>query len=345
MGGFRMRRPLLLILCIAAVATGIVFAISRARVPPQDLSPQRTLTALLKQQQYLEVPLSRSKMGYLDVTAETQGQPLLLYLDTGNTDNHLEEAVAARLKLPRRRAAMGIIAAKETDPPEIVTLEMLSIGGLPTRIEAVLNSQASANKSRKDYGEPPYDGLLGAPFLKENAAVIDCGAVHLFLRDRAHQPPPTAAAERARLLKDAGYVELPLILRANGLPDVSAELNGEPVVFLLDTGAQLTNLDQALADRLSLPQRDIPGQTNRLLDGSELPLKTASVKQLAISGISAPVEAVLLPMTKLNEWRQGEGYPPWTGLLGAEVLQRLGAVIDFEASKLFLLDPQRKQTR
>ena len=39
-------------------------------------------------------------------------------------------------------------------------------------------------------------------------------------------------------------------------------------------------------------------------------------------------------MTKLNEWRQGEGYPPWAGLLGAEVLQRLGVVIDFEASKL-----------
>jgi predicted aspartyl protease len=345
LGGFRMRRRLLLILVIAAVATGIVFALWRRWVPQQDVPPPRTLTALLKQQQYVEVPLSRGKMGYLDVTAQTQGQPLLLYLDTGSTDNHLEEAVAMRLKLPKRRAAVGIIAAKETDPPELVTLETLSVGGLPSRIEAVLNSQASANKVRKDHGEPPYDGLLGAPFLKDNAAVIDYGAVQLFLRDRAHQPPPTAAAERARLLKDAGYVELPLTLRANGLPDVTAELNGERVVFLLDTGAQLTNLDQTLADRLRLPQRDTPGQMNLLLDGSELPLKTASVKQLAICGISAPIEAVLLPMTKLNEWRQGEGYPPWAGLLGAEVLQRLGAVIDFEASKLFLLDPQRKRGR
>ncbi|HEV3005361.1 MAG TPA: retropepsin-like aspartic protease [Pirellulales bacterium] len=329
-----------MILGIAAVATGIVFALWRAWVP---LPPPRTLTALLKQQQYVEVPLSRGTMGFLDVTAETQGHALLLYLDTGNTDNQLEEAVAVRLKLPRRRASVGIIAAKETDPPELVTLET-SVGAVSSRIEALLNSQP-ANKGRKDNGEPPYDGLLGAPFLKENAAVIDCGSVQLFLRGRAHQPSPTAAAERARLLKDAGYIELPLTLRANGLPDVTAELNGERVVFLLDTGAQLTNLDQSLADRLRLPQRDTPGQFNLLLDGSELPLKTASVKQLAIGGISAPVEAVLLPMTKLNEWRQGEGYPPWAGLLGAEVLQRLGAVIDFEASKLFLLDPQRKRGR
>ncbi|HEV3417859.1 MAG TPA: retropepsin-like aspartic protease, partial [Pirellulales bacterium] len=129
----------------------------------------------------------------------------------------------------------------------------------------------------------------------------------------------------------------------NGLFDVTAELNGERVVFLLDTGAQLTNLDQTLADRIKLPQRDVSGQKNRLLDGSELPLKMARVEQLTIGGISAPVEAVLLPMTKLNELRQGEGYPAWAGLLGAEVLQRLGAVIDFDASKLFVLDPSRER--
>ena len=46
-----------------------------------------------------------------------------------------------------------------------------------------------------------------------------------------------------------------------------------------------------------MPQRDVPGQTNRLLDGSELPLKTTNAKQLAICGISAPVEAVLFSMT------------------------------------------------
>ena len=122
-------------------------------------APQ-TLASLLKQQQYVEVPLRRGKTGYLDVTGQAQGQPLLLYLDTGNTDNQLEDAVAVRLKLPRRRADVGIIVAKETAPPELVVLETLSLGGLESRIETVLNSQA-ANKIRKANGEPPYDGLLG----------------------------------------------------------------------------------------------------------------------------------------------------------------------------------------
>ena len=179
--------------------------------------------------------------------------------------------------------------------------------------------------------------------MKEHAAVIDYGSVQLFLRDRVHEPAPTAAEERARLLKKAGYVELPLTLRTNGMPDVTAELNGDRVVFLVDTGAQLTNLDEMLADRLKLPQHNKPGMKNRLLDGSELPLKLVNVEQLAIGGISVPVEAALLPMNKLNEWRQGDGYPPWSGLLGADVLKGLNAVIDFEASKLFLLDSSRKR--
>ncbi len=338
-----MRRRLPLIFGIAAVAVGIVFALWRPWVAQRDVPPPITLASLLKQQQYVHVPLSLSKMGYIDVTAQAQGQPLLLYLDTGNSDNHLEDAVAMRFKLPRRRADVGIIVVKETDPPEMVSLETLSVGGLQSRIDAVLNSQASANQIRKTNGEPPYDGLLGAPFLKANGAVIDYVAVQLFLVDRAHPPPPTAAAELARALKGAGYVELPLTLHANGMPDVLVELHGETFVFLVDTGAQVTNLDQTLADRLKLAQRDIPGQTNRLLDGSELPLKFAKVEHLAIGGISVPMEVALLPMTKLNEWRQREGYPPWAGLLGAEFLRAHGAVIDFDASKLFLLDLKRNR--
>jgi Aspartyl protease len=207
----------------------------------------------------------------------------------------------------------------------------------------VLISQASANQVRKGNGEPPYDGLLGAPFLKDKAAVIDYGSVQLFLQDGAHQPVPAAAAERASLLRNAGYVELPLTLRANGMPDVIADLNGEPALFLVDSGAQLTTLDQALADRLKLAQQDTPGKANRFLDGSEVPLRFASVERLDLGGISAPLgKAVLMPMAKSNEWRQVKGYPPWAGLLGAELLQYFGAVIDFDASKLFLLDPRRK---
>jgi predicted aspartyl protease len=338
-----MRRRLLLLLGVGAIAAGIVFAIWRPWGTQRDVPPPLTLASLLKQQQYVEVPLRREKTGYLDVTGRAQGQPLLLYLDTGNTDNQLEDGVAVRLKLPRRRADVGIIAAKETDPAELVVLDTLSLGGLQLHIEAVLNTQASANKGRKARGEPPYDGLLGAPFLKDKAAIIDYGSVQLFLQDGAHQPLPAAAVERASLLRNAGYVELPLTLRANGLPDVTADLNGEPAVFLVDSGAELTNLDQTLADRLKLPQQDIPGQINRLLDGSEVPLRFASVERLVVGGISAPLrKAVILPMARLNEWRRDKGYPPWAGLLGVEVLQHFGAVIDFEASKLFLLDPRRK---
>src|SRR5579862_1283726 len=257
-----MRRSLIFI-GVAVALAGIALGLWRPWLAQPDAVPTPTFAAtfatLLKQQHFVEVPLTRSKTGYLDAMAQAQGQPLLLYLDTGNTENQVEEAVAVRLKLSRRRAEKGILAAKETDPSEVVVLEHLSLGGLQLRIEATLNSQASANQGRKELGEAPYDGLLGVEFLNDYAAVIDYGSAKLFLLDRTHEPTPTSAAERARLLKNAGYVELPLTLRENGLPDVTAEINGQPFVLLVDTGAQKVTVDESLADRLKLPQHDKPG--------------------------------------------------------------------------------------
>ena len=179
--------------------------------------------------------------------------------------------------------------------------------------------------------------------MKEKAAVIDYGSVQLFLQDGADQPVPAAAAERASLLRNAGYIELPLTLR-----EWIARCHSRPQRrarrFSCGHGAQLTSLDQMLADRLKLPQQDIPGQTMGLLDGSQVPLRFASVERFDVGSVSIRLgTASLMPMAKLNEWRREKGYPPWAGLLGAEVLQELGAVIDYDASKLFLLDPRRNR--
>ena len=72
--------------------------------------------ALLVKQQYVEVPLRRTKFASLDVAAKIEGDSLLLYLDTGNTDNMIEPAVAQRLKLRSQLASHGITVLKETAP-------------------------------------------------------------------------------------------------------------------------------------------------------------------------------------------------------------------------------------
>ncbi len=119
--------------------------------------------------------------------------------------------------------------------------------------------------------------MLGAPFLKEHSAVIDNGSAKLFLWDRADQPPAEAAAERARRLKEAGYVELPLALHAGGLADVAVEFNGQPVVLLVDTGAQFSHIDTAAARRLNLPPPKKSRMTVSFLGGSKVPLEFTKV--------------------------------------------------------------------
>jgi hypothetical protein len=236
-----------------------------------------------------------------------------------------------------------LLAVKETDPPLEVVLESLTVGGMPSRVEALLVKLDQVNRVRKESDDPPCDGVLGAPFLKEHAAVIDYGAMKLFLRDPTHPAAPTGAAqERCRALRDAGYVELPLAIWGKGQPVVKGDLNGEQGEWVVDTAAQKCTIDTAAAGRLKLRLQDVPGHFTHLLDGSRQPLQYATLERFAIGGIPVQTDGVLMDMSAMNTLRNGEGYPPLTGLLGADALHRLAAVIDYPAAKLFVLDRGRK---
>jgi predicted aspartyl protease len=332
-----MKRQPLIAIGVVVLAVAAALAVWWSRRPRRDVSPEFALAPLLVKQQYIEVPLRRSKIASLDVAAKIEGESLLLYLDTGNTDNMIEPAVAQRLKLRSQLASHGITVLKETAPPQQVVLEGLSVGGVRSPVAALLVEQNNSNAARKELGEPPCDGLLCAGYLRDHAAVIDNGALRLFLLDRGGRPPlATDAAERAARLKQAGYVELPLALHAGGLADVAVEFNGQPVVLSVDTGAQFSHIDTATARRLNLPPPKKSRMTVTFLDGSKTPLEFTKVEHYAFGPISGQLELVLMDMTALNGWRKSEGLPPWDGLLAADVLQAFSAVIDYGASKLFL---------
>jgi aspartyl protease family protein len=114
-----------------------------------------------------------------------------------------------------------------------------------------------------------------------------------------------------------------------------ASVGGQAVRFLVDTGASLTTVPTAVADRLGLRKKTNP-----------------RAKVTTASGV-LEVEVVELPSLKLGKIRlrkvraavldlPGESLAG-TGLLGLNALQRLNMEIDSENSRLIL--KQRRKRR
>src|SRR5579871_880591 len=62
----------------------------------------------------------------------------------------------------------------------------------------------------------------------------------------------TAPKDLADLLKARGYVEIPLTLTKDPFFDVEVKINGQTLLFVLDTGTNRTLIDKAVAGRLKL---------------------------------------------------------------------------------------------
>jgi len=128
-------------------------------------------STLLKRQGYLEVPLPYTEWTRPYVPATINGEPLLLDVDTGSSVNALTAFFAERLHLPMYYTAHG---SHKTHA------EAFSVGGHSEAMEALLVDSGRLKAVDKS-GEHTVDGILGAGFLLDHAAVIDCGSKKLYL--------------------------------------------------------------------------------------------------------------------------------------------------------------------
>ena len=102
--------------------------------------------------------------------------------------------------------------------------------------------------------------------------------------------------------------------------------NGNTVVrthLLLDTGATITTISENLAARLGLGAQQTRPSTSRLADGRIVPVRLASINQLAV-GKKNQQNAALAVLTGAGDGRESEG------LLGMSFMQNFRYELDFE---------------
>jgi predicted aspartyl protease len=142
------------------------------------------LAGFFTSQGYLAVQLVRSQSGLLEAPVRVGGLPATMIVDTGAGRTCLDCATVQRLALPTRptdRRAVGFGGASE--PIAYVIMDQFWIGPcrLPA-VEGVVTDFSHVHAARSEMGDQPFDGILGADVLTAQAAILDYGALTLYLR-------------------------------------------------------------------------------------------------------------------------------------------------------------------
>ena len=117
---------------------------------------------------------------------------------------------------------------------------------------------------------------------------------------------------------------------------VTAELGGNPVEMLVDTGGASTVVDVAWCRDHNIPLVDT-GQLGGGAGGVAMPIFALGEVELTLNGIalrSAGIYAI--DMSHVNQGLEMRGATRVAGVIGADVLRLQKAVIDYAAEELLL---------
>lgn len=149
----------------------------------------------------------------------------------------------------------------------------------------------------------------------------------------ARSDPPPSGSDRA------GYVAVPLEPnRRGGHVWVRAETGGHALLLVVDTGAPNTSLDLATARRLGLKLS--PGIEAPTAIDAKLSFQIAELPDLRVGSVRRSRTPILVADWSPIVRRLKEVYGvDIDGILGADLLDAYGAVIDYRTRTLYLYDP------
>jgi clan AA aspartic protease (TIGR02281 family) len=152
--------------------------------------------------------------------------------------------------------------------------------------------------------------------------------------DRAARATPSSVINS--VLRDQGYVGIPTRRLKSGHYQAMAQVDGQRLSLIIDSGASTSILDNASAVRLGLSLR----RSRTRVSGLGAPAQRAlsgrldDVRLGALRLDSLPV--VVLDLSHVNQSLREEGIELADGVIGADLLAEREAVFDFTSGVLYL---------
>ena len=278
--------------------------------------------------------LSRSKEHKFLLRATAPGGPAWLALDTGAPVTCADESKTALFKFQpfpaRMQPPMLIMNGQQA---KMTLIPQMDFAGLTLKnIPAVFVDLTSMNQLQQRNGErgPLGDCILGLDALCRLHAVIDCGAGKIFL----HPATPRESAP-------SGWRAVPMRLVGQHLI-VPVVLNDFHAAFMVDTGSPASIIDSALCFNQRIPVGDPNLPIEAIHHKITAALATISDVQIGSVDLGQTHVAVFDFNTLTGADGKTSGAAlPFNGLIGAQTLERLKAIIDCNTMQLYIRQPGR----
>ncbi|WP_158238398.1 MULTISPECIES: retropepsin-like aspartic protease [Luteimonas] len=147
-------------------------------------------------------------------------------------------------------------------------------------------------------------------------------------------------AEVAAALEAGGYQAVRMTRHGDAHLTIDVRVNDVPGTFILDTGAGRTVIDRAAQSRFDDGRRVTSGGQATGAGGGNLAIGTLPRSRLRIGDYRDDAFTVhFLALDHVNAAFARRGEAPVDGVVGADVLERAGAVIDYPNLRLYLRNP------
>ncbi|APQ17792.1 retropepsin-like aspartic protease [Maribacter hydrothermalis] len=144
-----------------------------------------------------------------------------------------------------------------------------------------------------------------------------------------------------KFLKDKNYIRIPLVLTATDHFEINAEINSVEGRFIIDTGASNTCIGMDRIDHFKLISEESAikaagaGATNMetlVSKRNTIELKSWKYKKL---------EIVLFDLKHVNEALTAHDAEPVDGIIGADILKKSKAIIDYNKKYIYIKKKKR----
>ena len=137
-------------------------------------------------------------------------------------------------------------------------------------------------------------------------------------------------------LKQNGYTQIPLTKNGVGHFQTKGFLNGKEISVLIDTGASNTVFNLDLINEMNLSANKL-SVTGGGAGAAQLEIYQIENANFTLDKISLENMTVLaMDLSHANEALKSRGSEQIDAVLGADILETRGAVIDYGCSSLFL---------
>ena len=139
-----------------------------------------------------------------------------------------------------------------------------------------------------------------------------------------------------RFLEEKGYVTIPLTLTETGHFELTAEVNGVAGRFILDTGASNTCIGFDFIEHFKLDSEHSEVKASGA-GANNMETQIARRNRVTIRNWKKKSVAIILfNLTHVNEALTQHKALPVHGIIGADILKRGKAIIDYSKKLLFL---------